>query len=86
MIRIKDSIFNENEIVYIMEYSEKELQVMFKNNNDIYIEATFEDIEWNCDSQERQYNEGISMELVSKSHIDYEKYKVKIEELKGATK
>ena len=47
MIRIKDSIFNENEIVYIMEYSEKELQVMFKNNNDIYIEATFEDIEWN---------------------------------------
>ena len=47
MIRIKDSIFNENEIVYIMEYSEKELQVMFIDNNDIYIEATFEDIEWN---------------------------------------
>ena len=28
------------------------------------------------------YNEGISMELVGKEHIDYEKYRVKIEELK----
>ena len=29
------------------------------------------------------YNEGVSMELVGREHIDYEKYKVKIEELKG---
>lgn len=47
MIRIKDQIYNENEIKYIMQFTEKELQVMFKNNDDIYVEATFDDIEWN---------------------------------------
>lgn len=47
MIKIKDTIFNENEIQYIMEYSEKELQIMFKDQSDIYVEATFDDIEWN---------------------------------------
>ena len=32
------------------------------------------------------YNEGISIEFVSKNNIDYDKYRVKIEELNGATK
>lgn len=32
------------------------------------------------------YNEGVSMELVNRKHIDYEKYRVKIEELRRATK
>ena len=47
MIKIEDSIFNENEIKYIMKFSEKKLQIMFKNGFDIYVEATFDDIEWN---------------------------------------
>ena len=63
MIRIKDSIFNENEIQYIMEYSEKELQIIFKDHSDIYVEATFDDIEWNYGSSEKIQIDKLEEEL-----------------------
>ena len=46
MIKIKDYIFNESEIQYIMQ-DDKELHIVFKNVNGFYVEATFDDIEWN---------------------------------------
>lgn len=57
MLKIKDYIFNENEIEYIMKFTEKELQVVFKNYN-IYIDGTFEDIEF--DYEYKQDNEYVN--------------------------
>ena len=51
MIKIKDYIFNENEIVFISQSDIEELHIMLKNNDDFFIKATFEDIEWNYGSQ-----------------------------------
>lgn len=50
MIRIKDYIFNENEIKWFEKYNEEEIKVVFVNNTHIDIMATFEDIEWNYEN------------------------------------
>ena len=63
MIRIKDYIFNENEIEQLQEISnftddeevihEKVLQVCRKTKSDFYmLDTTFEDIEWNYGNTE----------------------------------
>ena len=65
MIRIKDYIFNENEIEQLQEISnftddeevihEKVLQVCRKTKSDFYLlDTTFEDIEWNYGSDKAQ--------------------------------
>ena len=41
MIKIKDYIFNENEIVFISQSDIEELHIMLKNNDDFFIKATF---------------------------------------------
>ncbi len=48
MIRIKDYILNENEIVYIEEFDAQSLGIMFKGKDKaIFVDAHPEDIEWN---------------------------------------
>ena len=48
MIRIKDYIFNENEIVKIQfDDGSKEMEIDHTNRNRTFIDGTFEDIEWN---------------------------------------
>ena len=52
MIRIKDYIFNENEIKWF-EKDNKDIKVVFVNDTHIYIRnTTFEDIEWNYGNTE----------------------------------
>lgn len=47
MIKIKDSIINENQIKQIDQIGD-ELHIIFTNIlDDVWIKATFEDIEWN---------------------------------------
>ena len=45
MIKIKDYIFNGNEIKMFVDG--ERIKVVFKNDTHIYIDATYEDIEWN---------------------------------------
>jgi len=48
MIRIKDYIFNENEIVKIQfDDGSKEMEIDHKNGDMTFIDGTFDDIEWN---------------------------------------
>ena len=50
MIKIRDYIFNENEIERInhIDIHGNRLHITFKNNKETYVEfATFDDIEWN---------------------------------------
>lgn len=67
MIRINDLILNENEIEYIMQFTKKELQVIFKNNNDIFVDATFEDIEWDYGNKKRPQKHTITKGVCDKN-------------------
>lgn len=52
MIKIKDYIFNENEIKWY-EKDNEDIKVVFVNDTHIYIDdTTFEDIEWNYGNTE----------------------------------
>ena len=82
VIKIKDCIFNENEIRYIMQFTEKELQVMFKNNDDIYVDGTFDDIEWNYADKEINYLRHREKELKYYNEILENQYQDKLKELK----
>ncbi len=53
MIRIKDYIFNENEIVKIQfDDGSKEMEIDHTNGNSTFIDGTFNDIEWNYGTTE----------------------------------
>ena len=61
MIRIKDYIFNENEIKWFEKYNEEEIKVVFVNDTHIYIMATFDDIEWNYEHSNIKEDEYIEL-------------------------
>ena len=68
MIRIKDYILNENEIVKIQfDDGSKEMEIDHKNGNRTFIDGTFDDIEWNYDK-----NNNIHEEYVISQLKDYE--------------
>lgn len=81
MIKIKDYIFNENEITHIVQKSNENLDTDYlivygKDKNEhkfITINATFEDIEWN-------YGNNISESL------SYDLAKARVEELEEENK
>lgn len=51
MLKIKNYIFNENEIVYINEYDAESLGIMLKGKDKcILVDEHIEDIEWNYDT------------------------------------
>ena len=53
MIRIKDYIFNEKEIVKIQfDDGSKEMEIDHTNGNRTFIDGTFDDIEWNYGNPE----------------------------------
>lgn len=84
MIKIKDYIFNENDIRRIYYNKDKScLCVGFRDEDLVtnWVEnATFEDIEWNYGSQEQQYNEETE-QLISSLQIKNYKLQDKIKEL-----
>ena len=73
MIKIKDYIFNENEINHIHEYNEDTYVYIDKENKYIIENASFDDIEWN-------YENNISESL------SYDLAKARIEELEEENK
>ena len=69
MIKIKDTIINENKIMQIEQFAD-ELHIIDEKGFDFWVKATFEDIEWNYDStQKRTLNNNILMidELTKKN-------------------
>ena len=55
MIRIKDYILNENEIVKIQfDDGSKEMEIDHTNGNRTFIDGTFDDIEWNYGNTESE--------------------------------
>ena len=58
MIKIKDFIFNENEIVYIVEFDEDN-KLRVRTSKEVWFDipnATFEDIEWNYENNNEYCN------------------------------
>ncbi len=93
MIRIKDYIFNENEIEQLQEISnftddekvvhEKVLQVCRKTKSDFYmLDATFDDIEWNYADKEINYLRHREKELKYYNEILENQYQDKLKEIK----
>ena len=84
MIRIKDYILNENEIVYINEYDAESLGIMLKGKDKcILVDAHIEDIEWNYEQEQivncEVYQEHINIQIQRIKELEEENKRLKAE-------
>ena len=85
MIRIKDYIFNENEIVKIQfDDGSKEMEIDHKNGNMTFIDGTLDDIEWNYEQSNIKEDEYIELsnkyQKLSNRNEELEEENEKLEE------
>jgi len=81
MIKIKDYIFNENEIVKIQfDDGSKEMEIDHKNGDMTFIDGTFDDIEWNYGQSNIKEDEYIELSN------EYQKLSNRNEELEEENK